>query len=458
MEKKQKCSCKTHKETDAIAYCEQCKIFMCNKCLNYHNELFENHQKYNIDIKNNELFIDICKEVGHEKKLEFFCKDHNELCCAVCIVKLKDKGYGQHKDCEVCSIENIKEEKKNKLKQNLEFLQNLSNNLESTINELKTIFEKINKSKEELKVYVQKIFTKLRTDLNSREDELLLEIDKKFNEKFCKEDIMEESIKLPNKIKKSLEKGKFSDNDWNNQIKLSSLINDCINIEKNIKIINNLNKNIQNCKKFNDFKIKFLAEDSSVNHLIQSIKEFGKINISQFYLDDSLILKSEEDSIKFFELISKEININNMKLLYRYSKDGSEYNTLVNKLNNKSNLIFIYSTGNKRIFGNFFKTNLENLENLVNEKYYTDNKAFVFSLNNNKIYKVLRAEKALRIIKGNNSIFTGNTGNSNGFYISGKNINDNGLLNEPKVYDFENKNELTEGDKKLNEFEIFEIY
>ena len=94
----------------------------------------------------------------------------------------------------------------------------------------------------------------------------------------------------------------------------------------------------------------------------------------------------------------------------------------------------------------------------MNEKYYTDNKAFVFSLNNNKIYKVLRAEKALRIIKGNNSIFTGNTGNSNGFYISGKNINDNGLLNEPKVYDFENKNELTEGDKKLNEFEIFEIY
>ena len=40
------------------------------------------------------------------------------------------------------------------------------------------MFEKINNKKEELKLYVQKIFTKLRTALNEREDELLLSIDK----------------------------------------------------------------------------------------------------------------------------------------------------------------------------------------------------------------------------------------------------------------------------------------
>ena len=43
MEGKQKCSCKAHQESDAISFCEQCKIFMCHKCLNYHKELFENH-------------------------------------------------------------------------------------------------------------------------------------------------------------------------------------------------------------------------------------------------------------------------------------------------------------------------------------------------------------------------------------------------------------------------------
>ena len=36
--KLQKCSLKTHKDIEAVIYCEQCKIFMCNKCLNYHKE------------------------------------------------------------------------------------------------------------------------------------------------------------------------------------------------------------------------------------------------------------------------------------------------------------------------------------------------------------------------------------------------------------------------------------
>ena len=38
-------------KSNAISFCEQCKIFMCNKCLNYHKELFKNHQQYNIDLK-----------------------------------------------------------------------------------------------------------------------------------------------------------------------------------------------------------------------------------------------------------------------------------------------------------------------------------------------------------------------------------------------------------------------
>ena len=149
MEDKKKCFCSSHVESNAISYCEQCKIFMCNKCLNYHKELFKNHQQYNIDKNNSEIFK---KQNGHERKLEFFCKTHNELCCAVCISKLNENGYGQHKDCDICSIKNIKEEKKNKLNENIKYLQDLSNNLENTINELKSIFENINKSKEELKL------------------------------------------------------------------------------------------------------------------------------------------------------------------------------------------------------------------------------------------------------------------------------------------------------------------
>ena len=73
--------------------------------------------------------------------MEFFCKGHNELCCVCCISKLDNKGYGQHKDCDICQIESIKEEKKNKN------LQDLTNSLNNNIDELKLMFEKINKKK-----------------------------------------------------------------------------------------------------------------------------------------------------------------------------------------------------------------------------------------------------------------------------------------------------------------------
>ena len=298
MEKRQKCSNEEHKE--AILYCQQCKIFMCNKCLNNHKELFKNHQLNNLD-KNNDIFIDLCKKPGNEKKMEFFCKGHNELCCVCCISKLDNKGYGQHKDCDVCQIENIKEEKKNKLNENIKNLQDLTNSLINNIDELKLMFEKINKNKEELKLYVQKIFTKLRNALNEREDELLLSIDNKFNDNFGKENIIEESIKLPNKIKKNLEKEKISENDWNDVNKLSSLINYCINIEMDIKSINDLNDNIKNSQKFNDNEINFTPENESIDKFIQSIKSFGDIAITQLKKKE-IPPEDDEDDLGLGEL------------------------------------------------------------------------------------------------------------------------------------------------------------
>ena len=133
MEENQKCSNKLHKEVISISFCEQCKMFMCNKCLIHHKELFENHPLIDIDKNDKDLFIDFCKEIGHGRKYEFFCKNHNELCCVCCISKLKLKGYGQNKDCDICSIEEIKEEKKNKLIENIKYLQELKNNLKKIL-------------------------------------------------------------------------------------------------------------------------------------------------------------------------------------------------------------------------------------------------------------------------------------------------------------------------------------
>ena len=146
-----KCSSKEHSDINAINFCQKCEIFMCHKCDIFHSNLFSRHQTYNIneDIKN--IFSGMCKENNHNIKLDLFCKNHNILCCAACIANIKDKRYGKHKDCEICTIENIKDEKMSQLKNNINSLEELSKKLEESINELKQLFSKINEDKEELK-------------------------------------------------------------------------------------------------------------------------------------------------------------------------------------------------------------------------------------------------------------------------------------------------------------------
>ena len=108
-----KCSLLEHKEIDAIIYCKECGIQMCNRCNNHHSSLFKSHNTYKLDKENiKDIFTGFCKEENHLEKLEFFCKNHNKLCCASCLCKIKQKNKGQHSDCNVCTIEEIKVEKK----------------------------------------------------------------------------------------------------------------------------------------------------------------------------------------------------------------------------------------------------------------------------------------------------------------------------------------------------------
>ena len=189
---KKKCAFIDHKDSDAINYCIECKKYMCNKCSNYHSGLFEDHHQYNINKEINNIFVEICKEENHPNKLEYYCKNHNQLCCLCCSSKIKRKGYGQHSNCDICFIEDIKEEKKSKLKENLKSLEELSKTLEKPLVELKEIFEKINQKKEDLKTKIQKVFTKLRNAINDREDELLLKVENYFENLFFNEETLKE--------------------------------------------------------------------------------------------------------------------------------------------------------------------------------------------------------------------------------------------------------------------------
>ena len=187
-----KCSSKKHKEINAVSYCENCKIYLCKKCQNSHSDLFEDHHIYNIGKDLLEISYLYCKEKGHSDKLRYFCKNHNRLCCAFCISKIKDEQNGQHSNCEVCIINDIKSEKKSKLKENIKKIEELSGDINESIKKIKIIYKQMNEKKEKLKIKVQKIFTNIRNVLNNREDELLLEIDKNYSDKSIEEETLKE--------------------------------------------------------------------------------------------------------------------------------------------------------------------------------------------------------------------------------------------------------------------------
>ena len=276
-----KCSLDKHKDIEAVYFCPECKIFMCNKCENKHSELFINHHFYKIDRNLDDIFTGFCKEKRHYMSLEYYCKNHNKLVCPSCIVKIKGNGYGEHNDCDVCFIKKIKKEKKNLLNENIKYLEEISTTIENSINELKDILEKINKNKEELKLNIQNIFTKLRNALNKREDKLLLEVDQKFDEFIFKEELCKNFVKLPNIIKESLEKFKLVDNEWNDKKKLKKLINDCINLENIIIEVNEIEENIEKYKQNKNLEIIFEPKEDEINQIVKEYGDFGNIKAEE---------------------------------------------------------------------------------------------------------------------------------------------------------------------------------
>ena len=80
----------------------------------------------------------------------------------------------QHIYCNTCPINDIEEEKRNKLKENIKSMEDLKYNVQENADKLKIIIEKINENKEELKMKIQKVFTKVRNALNDREEALFL--------------------------------------------------------------------------------------------------------------------------------------------------------------------------------------------------------------------------------------------------------------------------------------------
>ena len=159
--------------------------------------------------------------------------------------------------------------------------------MDESINKIKNAFTKINERKEKIKIKFMDIFTKLRNALNSREDEILSNIDNDFKKYFFDEDLIKSAEKLPNKVKISLKKGKLIDKEWNDDNRLNFIINDCLNIENNIKEITLMNENIEKFKNsdeniYIDYEVKNF--DNEINYILEIKKNIFKNDKLNIYI------------------------------------------------------------------------------------------------------------------------------------------------------------------------------
>ena len=317
-EDKKKCSNKKHSDLNAINYCSICNLYLCNKCSNIHSEYLESHHINNINEINNiekETFSGLCQEFNHKNELIFYCRDHNTLCCAACLCRIKENGNGLHHDCNVCTIKEIKNEKKKQLNENMKFLEESLKSAEESINKLKEIYDKMIESKENVKLKISKIFTKLRNIVNEREEYLLTQIDKIFEKSFFKEDLIRKGEKIPNQIKNLMENRNLINEEWDNKI-LIERINDCINIENNIKNIFEIKEKIKYCNS-KIIEINFNPEKELPPEIIEYIKKFGEI------------LNSERNNLNFRFIPGNNYTINKNGLLAIKNNGGNSFNCLI---------------------------------------------------------------------------------------------------------------------------------
>lgn len=196
--------CSNHKHSNqnqnAIKYCIECNIYLCQECFNLHFQLFIEHHLLDLNEGLTHLFNGFCKEDGHQKKFEYYCETHNQLCCSSCIEKDKTIESSKHKDCIIHDIYDIKENKKNLLENNMNYIEELSNNINEKLIKINNLYEKLNKNNEEIKVKIINIMTDLIDKVKERQNELLLNLDFIFKHICPSEKELKDFGKLQNTI------------------------------------------------------------------------------------------------------------------------------------------------------------------------------------------------------------------------------------------------------------------
>ena len=234
--------------------------------------------------------------------------------------------------------------------------------------------------------------------------------------------------------------------------------------EENKKLWNALNNNI----KFYKNEILNLKEENKKlweeNNKVKKLIEAQKINKienpriepnNNFILDSKIVtLNSINFILQYIRQNDQTFAFNNIKLLYRGSRDGDRTKTCHQLCDNKQHVLIIMHSDTGHIFGGYSKIGFK----LGNREYKIDNNCFLYSYDLKKIYPVIKDKEVicdLEEIRG--LCFYG----SLAFVDNFMNIYDNQFMSKIKLY-FNGLNEdfeMNGGNKhfRCKDLEVFQL-
>ena len=158
-------------KTPAVLYCRKCERCYCAECqASLHSTLFSDHKDYiTYDINSTDLFSGRC-EKHKEYLLDFVCKTHSCMCCAMCVLK-----GGDHHNCTTVRISEISlDEVRKRISQIKKTIEARVSNADRF---MKNVLEKKRQDFEQAlsatKSKIKATFSELREAINTREAELL---------------------------------------------------------------------------------------------------------------------------------------------------------------------------------------------------------------------------------------------------------------------------------------------
>ena len=222
--------------------------------------------------------------------------------------------------------------------------------------------------------------------------------------------------------------------------KLEELLNENKKMKNDQDIIKkeliNKNKELENLK--ND--INYLKQENIlIKNNLKKIENYlfnkkeKEENNNFFHLNNSSILKSDNEKNKILEWISNQGKIKGITLLYKASRDGDEGRKFYTLCTNKGCTISFIKTLKGRRFGGFTKAEWKNTQTIIE-----DNNAFLFSLDNMEKYAILKSQFAIGCDPDKFFLIYGNNCDGKGIYLKSGFFNNKIVCREDhstKVYD-----------------------